>query len=97
MAVTVQSFKSRNAFFAARDSSVIDSAITTARLHYSESVCGELYDPLVEAKVRVLLLAGQKGGPTSKTKESGFAAEAQATLESLEALIPARGAVLGGS
>jgi hypothetical protein len=92
MAVTVESFLSANTYFDARRVGAVQAALDEAALHFDATVCGELYDRLVEAQARVILLSDPNGLPTSATGDkSGPLEQAEARLKSLKRLVPVRG------
>lgn len=91
MAVTVESFKAANTAFDGRRDPAIQAAIDEAKLSFSADVCGDLYDPLVMAQARVILLQDPNGLPTSATKESNLVDDAINRLQKLKRLVPVRG------
>lgn len=91
MTVTVASFIAANTAFDARRTAPIQAAIDEAKLHFDATVCGDLYDRLVEAQTRVILLRDPNGLPTSATKESNLVDDAVNRLTELKRLVPVRG------
>lgn len=92
MAVTVESFCAKNTVFEARRGGAIQGALDEAAATFSAEVCGELYDPLVEAQARVILLEDPNGMPTSATGDkSDLLDNARARLLRLKRQVPVRG------
>lgn len=91
MAVTVESFLAANTYFDARRSAPVQAALGEAARQFDPAVCGELYDALVEAQARVILLGDPNGMPTSATGDSGLLAGATERLQRLKRLVPIRG------
>lgn len=92
MAVTLESFLAENTAFDARRAPAVQAALAEAALMFDAGVCGELYDALVSAQARVILLGDPQGLPTSVTGEqSGLLADARARLDRLKRMVPARG------
>jgi hypothetical protein len=91
MAVTVSSFLAGNTVFDARKTGIVQAAITEASRMFDAGVCGDLYDSLVEAQARVILLSDPNGMPTSESGDSGFLEGATARLQRLKRLVPLRG------
>src|SRR5262245_66549637 len=92
MAVTVESFLAANTAFDARRAPAVQAAINEAALMFDAGVCGDLYDALVEAQARVILLGDPNGLPTSATGDrSGLLDQAEDRLARLKRLVPIRG------
>jgi hypothetical protein len=91
MPVTAESFLASNTCFDGRRSAAVQAAIDEAAKQFDAGVCGELYDALVEAQARVILLGDPNGLPTSATGESGMIESARERVEALKRLVPVRG------
>ncbi len=91
MALDAATFLAANTYFNGRDTARVTAAIAEAEKHFDASVCGDLYDALVEAQTRVILLGDPNGMPTSKTGASELRKDAGERLQSLKRLVPIRG------
>lgn len=92
MTVTVDGFLAANTMFSGRRGAPVEQAIAEASKMFDPAVCGELYDNLVEAQTRVILLRDPSGLPTSTTGDkSGLAEDAEKRLLHLKRLVPIRG------
>jgi hypothetical protein len=92
MAVSAAQFQARNPHFDGRKPASIEGALAEAAGHFDAGVCGNLYDQLVEAQARVILLSDPSGMPTSVTGDkSGPLEQAVERLNALKRLVPIRG------
>lgn len=92
MAVTVAQFLAKNTVFDSRREGTVQGALDEAHLTFDAAVCGELYDALVEAHARVILIEDPNGMPTSATGDkSDLLDNAKARLLRLKRLVPMRG------
>jgi hypothetical protein len=92
VAVTQAGFLTANSYFDGRRPGAVQAALDEAALHFDATVCGPLYDALVEAQARVILLSDPNGLPTSTTGDkSGLADSAAERLKALKRLVPIRG------
>src|SRR5262245_4518873 len=92
MPISAPDFQARNPHFTGRKPASIQAALDEAAASCSAEVCGNLYDMLVEAQARVLLLSDPNGMPTSTTGDkSGPLEQAQERLKELKRKVPIRG------
>lgn len=85
--MTVAEFVTRFPFFQARSTYLVESALATAARMYSVGVCGDYTDDLVGYQAAVFMLTSPKGGPTSKTAESGLLKDYQTQLDALKNIV----------
>ena len=92
MTVTQAGFLTANSYFDGRRPGAVQAALDEAAKYFDAGVCGDLYDALVEAQARVILLSDPNGLPTSVTGDkSGLAEAAAERLKTLKRLVPVRG------
>ena len=92
MPITAAELLARNPYFDGRRPAAVEGALVEAAVQFDAGVCGKLYDLLVEAQARVILLSDPNGMPTSVTGDkSGPLEQAQERLKALKRAVPIRG------